>query len=211
ESHGIERLIDKVSVFTAASETFAGKNTNATIQDTIDRFRDIIPAAHEHGMSVRGYVSCAVRCPYEGDIPPTAVANVCQRLLALGINELDLGDTIGAATPATIEAVVVDVIETLEGRAVNSFGDPTLTLHLHDTFGRAASCIQTALELGVRSFDASTGGLGGCPYASTEDGRAPGNIALSTLVRALRDFGEDVAIDDAALASAEKLASELIS
>lgn len=211
KSHGVERMIDKVSVFTAASETFAAKNTNATIDETIERFRDIVPAAHEQGIQVRGYVSCVVRCPYEGDIPPTAVAEVCGKLLAIGVDELDLGDTIGAATPETIEPVIVDVIDTLEGRSMNSFGDPTLTLHLHDTFGHAPACVRTALELGVRSFDASAGGLGGCPYASTDEGRAPGNIAMSTLIQTLRDAGESLSIDNGALADADRIASEMIS
>lgn len=210
ESHGIERLIDKVSVFTAASETFAQKNTNAAIDDTLERFRAIVPAAHEQGMRVRGYISCVVRCPYEGDIPPTAVAEVARKLLAIGVDEIDLGDTIGVATPETIEAVIVDVIEALDGRATNGFGDPTLTLHLHDTFGHAAACVTTALELGVRSFDASAGGLGGCPYASSGTVRAPGNIALSTLVETVREAGEALAIDDDALATAELIASGLI-
>lgn len=210
ESHGVERLIDKVSVFTAASESFAEKNTNATIAETIERFRDIVPAAHEQGMAVRGYVSCVVRCPYEGDIPPTAVADVCGRLLEIGVDEIDLGDTIGAGTPENIEPVILEVIDALEGRATNSFGDPTLTLHLHDTFGRAAECVRAALELGVRSFDASAGGLGGCPYASTETSRAPGNIALSTLIATLRDAGEDISINDDALGAAERIAAGMI-
>jgi len=210
ETHGVERLVDKVAVFTAASETFSQKNTNATIDETIERFRSIIPSAHEHGMSVRGYVSCVVRCPYEGDVSPAAVADVSRRLLSIGVDEIDLGDTIGAGTPETIEPVIIDTIEALEGRAINSFGDPTLTLHLHDTFGHAAECVGTALELGVRSFDASAGGLGGCPYASTETQRAPGNIALSTLVAALHRGGEDAGVDGDALAAAEALARGLI-
>lgn len=210
ESHGVERLIDKVSVFTAASETFAAKNTNATIDDTIERFRDIVPAAHEQGIRVRGYISCIVRCPYEGDIPPTAVAQVARKLLAIRVDEIDLGDTIGAATPETIEPVIVDVIEALDGRAANSFGDPTLTLHFHDTFGHAGACVRTALELGVRSFDASAGGLGGCPYASTDGQRAPGNIAMSTLVRTLRDMDEAPQLDDTALREADDIARSLI-
>ena len=210
-THGVERLIDKVSVFTAASETFAQKNTNATIGDTIDRFRAIVPAAHEQGMSVRGYVSCVVRCPYEGEIPPTAVADVCRRLIEIGVDEIDLGDTTGAATPETIEPVIIDVIEALDGRSINDFDEPTLTLHLHDTFGRACECVGSALELGVRSFDAASGGLGGCPYASTPAARAPGNIALSVLVRALLEAGETLGIDTEAMAQAEIFASGLVS
>lgn len=210
EAHGVERLIDKVSVFTAASETFSAKNTNATIAETIERFRPIVPRAHEQGLRVRAYISCVVRCPYEGDIPPTVVADVAGRLLALGVDEIDLGDTIGAATPETVEAVILEVVDRLNGRAANDFGEPTLTLHLHDTFGRAAECVRAALEIGVRSFDASAGGLGGCPYASTPGHRAPGNIAMSTLVRTLEGAGSAPAIDHAALAQADAIARELI-
>lgn len=209
-SHGIERLIDKVSVFTAASESFARKNTNGTIADTIERFRPIVPAAHARGLRVRGYISCAVRCPYEGDIPPTAVARVAGELLGLGVDEIDLGDTIGAADPDTIAAVVLEVIDRLEGRAVSNFGDPMLTLHLHDTMGHAAECVRAALELGVRSFDASAGGLGGCPYASTPGRRAPGNISTTHLVRTIRSVGLESGVDDAALEAADRLASGMI-
>lgn len=210
DSRGVERLIDKVSVFTAASETFAEKNTNATIADTIDRFRPIVPRAHGQGIRVRAYISCVVACPYEGPIPPTAVAEVAARLLALGVDEIDIGDTIGAGTPETIEGVLLEVIDALAGRATNDFGDPTLTLHLHDTFGRAADCVRAALEIGVRSFDASSGGLGGCPYASKPGQRAPGNIAMSTLVRTIEDFGLASGIDHTAQADADAIASGLI-
>lgn len=210
EAHGVERLIDKVSVFTAASESFARKNTNATIAETIERFRPIVPRAHEHGMSVRAYVSCVIRCPYEGDVPPTAVARVVEQLLELGADEIDLGDTIGAGAPDTVTAVLLEVIEALGGRAANAFGDPTLTLHLHDTFGRAAECVRAAAEIGVRSFDASSGGLGGCPYASGPQGRAPGNLAMTTLVRTLESMDLATGIDPAAQAEADRIAGELI-
>lgn len=210
QAFGVERLIDKVSVFTAASESFAEKNTNATIAETIERFRPIVPRAHEHGLAVRGYVSCVVRCPFEGDIPPTAVAEVVGRLLEIGIDEIDLGDTIGAATPETIEPLVVEIVDRLDGRAYNRFGDPTLTLHLHDTFGHAAACVGTALELGVRSFDGASGGLGGCPYASTPGVRAPGNISLRALVGAIERAGYDSGIDQAAMNHADAVARGLL-
>lgn len=210
DARGVERLIDKISVFTAASETFAQKNTNATIADTIERFRPIVPRAHEQGMRVRAYISCAVACPYEGDIPPTAVAAVAARLLELGVDEIDLGDTIGAGTPETIGAVVMEVIDALGGRSTNQFGEPTLTLHLHDTFGHAPECVRAAAEIGVRSFDAASGGLGGCPYASKPGERAPGNIAMSTLVRTLEGMDLSTGIDHAMQAEADRIASELI-
>ncbi|MCR9074465.1 MAG: hydroxymethylglutaryl-CoA lyase [bacterium] len=210
EKHGIERLIDKVSVFAAASEGFSLKNTNGTIEEVLQRFEPLIPKAHEHRMMVRGYISCIVSCPFDGDIHPVAVADVASRLLEIGVDELDLGDTIGAATPDTIEPVIMETIDRLDGRAKNGFGDPTLTLHLHDTFGRASDCVRMALDLGVRSFDASAGGLGGCPYASTETTRAPGNIATSVLVHTIRDAGYTTGVDDAALQRAGAFAGGLL-
>jgi hydroxymethylglutaryl-CoA lyase len=210
ENHGIERLIDKVSVFAAASEGFSLKNTNGTIDEVLERFEPIIPKAHEHRMMVRGYISCIVRCPFDGDIHPVAVADVASRLLELGVDELDLGDTIGAATAESIEPVIMETIDRLDGRAMNGFGDPTLTLHLHDTFGKASECVRMALDLGVRSFDSSAGGLGGCPYASTETTRAPGNISTSVLVHTIRESGYSCGVDDAALSKANAFAGGLL-
>jgi hydroxymethylglutaryl-CoA lyase len=208
--HGIDRLIDKVSVFTAASEGFALKNTNATIEETLERFAPLMPVAHEHGLMVRGYVSCVIACPFDGVTDPIAVGDVVTRLLELGVDEIDLGDTIGAATPENIEPLIMEVIDRLDGEPTNSFGEPTLTLHLHDTFGRAAECVKIALELGVRSFDSSAGGLGGCPYASTGDTRAPGNISTLALVQAIEQSGFDSDIDHEALNKASEFASGLI-
>ncbi|MDF1810062.1 MAG: hydroxymethylglutaryl-CoA lyase [Phycisphaerales bacterium] len=209
-NHGIERLIDKVSVFTAASEGFAQKNTNASIEETLVRFEPVVARAHEHGMMVRGYISCIIQCPFDGYINPESVGDVMTRLISMGVDEIDLGDTIGAASPETIEMVVMEAIDRLDGESTNSFGDPTLTLHLHDTFGHAADCAKIAMELGVRSFDSSAGGLGGCPYASTPDSRAPGNISTLALVHAIHDSGLSTNIDQDALVNASKFASELI-
>ena len=210
QRHGIERLIDKVSVFTAASEGFALKNTNATIEETLRRFEPVVSKAHEHGLMVRGYISCVVRCPFDGFISPEAVGDVMARLLSMGIDEIDLGDTIGAATPKLIEPVIMEAIDRLDGESTNSFGDPTLTLHLHDTFGHASACVRMALDLGVRSFDSSAGGLGGCPYASTADSRAPGNISTLALVEAIKNAGLSTNIDQDALVEASEFASGLI-
>ena len=210
EAHGVERLIDKISVFTSATEGFARANTNATIAETLERFRPIVPRAHEHGLMVRAYISCVVRCPYDGDVSPAQVGDVASRLLELGADEIDLGDTIGAATPDTLEQVILEVIDRLGGEPINRFGDPALTLHLHDTFGTAHACAARSLELGVRSFDASAGGLGGCPYASSEGRRAPGNIATGTLLDAIEAAGLTHALDRAALDAASDAARGLI-
>lgn len=210
ESHGVDLLIDKVSVFAAASEGFSLKNTNGTIDEVLKRFEPMIPVAHEHGLMVRGYISCIVRCPFDGEVDPVMVGDVTSRLLDLGVDEIDLGDTIGAATPETIEAVIMEVIDRLDGQSTNRFGEPTLTLHLHDTFGRAADCVEMALDLGVRSFDSSAGGLGGCPYASTEQSRAPGNISTQTLVETVTGARFTTGVDTDALQEASVYAAGLI-
>lgn len=178
-------LIGKVSVFTAASETFCSKNINATIRESIERFNPVIKAAHEQSLLVRGYISCIIACPFEGPIAPAKVLEVCRMLADAGVDELDLGDTIGAGTPTTTRAL----LETLAPHF--NPGNPALplTYHAHDTFNTAAACIIEALAHGIRSFDSSAGGLGGCPYASKGTSRAPGNISTSLLIQTLIDAG----------------------
>lgn len=199
------RLIDKASVFTAASETFAQRNTNASIRETLARFTPVIGQAKVGGLATRGYISCVVACPFEGPIAPDAVAEVARSLVEMGIDELDLGDTIGAATPETITRVTSTVMRAIEGSGVG------ITLHLHDTEGHAAACAVAAYrELGITSFDASAGGLGGCPYASKGPGdRAPGNIATMTLLSALLNAGASSSIDTERLVAASAFAASL--
>lgn len=196
--------IDKIAVFTAASETFSQRNTNATIAETIARFRPVIRMAREHGLAVRGYVSCVVACPYEGPIAPEQVLEVCLRLADLGVDEIDLGETIGAGTPESITALLKLVTRELSGT-----GAPLLTLHLHDTHGRAGECVSAALECGIRSFDGAAGGLGGCPYASAGGKRAPGNIATLTLVRTVEEAGFETGLDCTALEEASEVAARM--
>ena len=205
---GIERLIGKAAVFTAASETFSVKNTNASIDQTLERFAPVLGLAKEHGIAVRGYVSCAIACPFEGAIEAGEVVRVAERLLGLGVDEIDLGDTIGAGTPDTV-ARLLDVFRAHFGAGL--FAADRLTLHLHDTFGTAADCVRTALDIGVRSFDGSAAGLGGCPYASTADRRAPGNIATETLVRTIHGAGFETGVDLGALAEASACAARIAS
>jgi len=202
-------VIDKISVFTAASETFSQKNTNASIAETIKRFAPVIAAAKQLGKRTRGYISCIVECPFEGPIAPEKIGEVCASLLELGIDEIDLGDTIGAASAETISPALLAAIEALDGARTNSFGEPTLTLHLHDTFGRAAECVLEALTLGVRSFDGAAAGLGGCPYASVGNERAPGNIATELLVRTIEDTGQPTGVHRAKLAAAGAFAQRI--
>ena len=195
------RVIDKVSIFTAASETFAQKNTNASIAETLDRFRPVIARARQECLLVRGYVSCVVECPFEGPIAAEKVAAVADSLAQLGADEIDLGETIGAGTPEKIEGMLRAVVRRVAA--------PRLTLHLHDTRGRATECAVRALELGIRSFDGAAGGLGGCPYASTPGKRAPGNIATAALVAAIERWGGMTHIRQRELAAASEFAGSL--
>lgn len=223
-------ILDKVSVFTAASETFSQRNTNASIAESIERFRPVLKAAAANGLGVRLYVSCVVECPFEGPISAAQVAKVAEGLLWLvshsdyfpslegkrtfGSIDLDLGDTIGAATPGKL----TPVLEKVRGLTVwnDVTGEkPPMVLHLHDTFGRAADCVRAALDLGVRSFDGSVAGLGGCPYASKTlpDGtiqRAPGNISTELLVRTIHEAGYRTNVNLDALADAAAFAREIV-
>ncbi|MFO0833518.1 MAG: hydroxymethylglutaryl-CoA lyase [Phycisphaerales bacterium] len=203
------RVLDKVSVFTAASETFSRKNTNASIEETIERFRPVVARAKANSLLVRGYVSCAVACPFEGAIKPQAVASVSRRLADLGVDEISLGDTIGAGTPESVVAMLDGVRAGLSGEWTSD--EFKLNLHLHDTFGRAAACVVAALSAGVRSFDASVAGLGGCPYASTPGKRAPGNIDTSLLIRTIRDRGFSTGATPDTLAEAAAFARSIVS
>lgn len=196
----------KVAVVAAASETFSQKNLNASIDETADRLAPVFEAAGGAGMPVRVYVSCAVSCPFEGPIAPERVAAVADRLLGLcpasgPRAELDLADTIGVATPDDVAALL---------GAIDPGLLPRTTLHLHDTHGRARACVGTALEMGVRSFDGSAGGLGGCPFAAAHAGeRAPGNIATEALVRAVHDAGYTTGVDLDLLSEASACARRL--
>jgi hydroxymethylglutaryl-CoA lyase len=199
--------IDKVSVITAASETFSKRNTNATIAESIDRVRPVIERARGQHFHNRGYISCAIACPFEGAVSPQRVAAVARMLADIGVSEIDLGDTIGAGTPDTVRAMLTAVIDELGPEWLTH---RRIVLHLHDTFGRAAECVRAALELGIRSFDGSVAGLGGCPYAGTPGRRAPGNISTETLVRTVHEAGFETGVDMAALARAGEFASSIV-
>lgn len=200
------KLIDKIAVFTAASETFSRKNTNASIAESIGRFRPVVEIAHRAGMEIRAYISCVIACPFEGPIRPERVNEVARQLLELGIDDLDLGDTIGAGTPESINTLLRRFDSEI---SIDALGAIT-TLHLHDTFGRAAECVKAALDMGITSFDGSVGGLGGCPYASTPGKRAPGNISTETLVRTVHAAGFTTGVDLDALEAAAAYAREIV-
>ncbi|MCP3098807.1 hydroxymethylglutaryl-CoA lyase [Myxococcus sp. K15C18031901] len=172
-----------VAVFTSASESFARKNINSSIEESFARFAPVFEAARADGIPVRGYVSCAIACPYEGRVAPERVAHVARRLVEAGCYEVSLGDTIGVGTPATVmpllEAVAAVVpLERIAG-------------HFHDTYGMGIANVHAAYEFGVRVFDSSVGGLGGCPYAKG----ATGNVATEDLVYLLKDRGIDTGVD----------------
>ena len=152
----------EVAIFAAASETFSQKNINCTISQSLQRFEAIMDQAHTDKIPVRGYISCVVDCPYEGAVSPTAVANVAKQLLDMGCYEISLGDTTGKGTPLTI-ATMLDCVTQL-------IPPSKLAGHFHDTNQRALENIDVSLEKGIRRFDSSIGGIGGCPYAPGAQG-----------------------------------------
>ena len=179
----LEAKVDKIAVFTAASETFSRKNTNASIAETLERFSPVISRAKQSRLRLRAYISTVIACPYEGPIDPSRVRDLAAKLLDLGVDEIDLGDTIGVAVPSDIELLY----ESLHGLL-----EPSQTiLHLHDTRGTALACAYRAWQLGVRSFDSSCGGIGGCPYAPG----AAGNLATEDLVYTFNKMGLDTGAD----------------
>ena len=191
---GMERAlaanVEKISVFTAASETFSQKNTNASIQETLERFKPVIKLAKQSKLPVRAYISCVVACPYEGLIAPNTVRALASKLLDLGVDEIDLGETIGVAVPTDIQALYDGISDLLQPQET--------TLHLHDTRGTALACALAALQLGVVNFDTSCGGLGGCPYAPN----SAGNLATEDLVYMCSKMGYEINIDMNALFAA---------
>ena len=186
----LEAEVDKISVFVSATEGFSQRNTNGSIEQVLQRITPVITRAHLAGLPVRGYVSCIIRCPWDGAVDPAQVRRVCASLLEIGVDELDLGDTIGAAQPESL-AQLYEVMASLVEPAAT-------TLHLHDTNGQAIACVRRGLELGVRSFDASAGGLGGCPFAQG----APGNVATEVLLSAVKDAGFESGVDAQRVADA---------
>src|SRR5882672_11562523 len=173
----------EIAVFGAATETFSRKNINCSIGESLERFAPVVAAAKARGIRVRGYISVVAGCPYEGEVRPAAVASLAGELYGMGCYEVSLGDTIGVGTPKKIRAVIEAV-----GRKVPmaKFGG-----HYHVTYGQALANIYASLELGVKTFDSSVAGLGGCPYAKG----ATGNVATEDVVYMLDGLGIDTGID----------------
>lgn len=173
----LQSAVSEVAVFTAASESFTRKNTNCSIDESLSRASELMTAARANNVPVRGYVSCVVGCPYEGDIAPAKVAEVASKLLDMGCYEISLGDTIGVGTPASTEAMLSTVLQAVPA--------DKLAVHLHDTYGQALANIYAALQMGVAVVDSSVAGLGGCPYAKG----ASGNVATEDVVYLLNGLG----------------------
>ncbi|MSN26781.1 MAG: hydroxymethylglutaryl-CoA lyase [Geobacter sp.] len=173
----------EISVFGAASEAFSRRNINCSIAESLERFAPVIEAARQRGIKVRGYVSCVLGCPYQGEVPLEAVADISQRLFEMGCYEISLGDTIGIGTPGQAQAMVKAVAERVPL--------DRLAAHFHDTYGQALANILAVLELGVSVVDSSVAGLGGCPYAKG----AAGNVASEDLLWMLNGLGIETGVD----------------
>lgn len=173
----------EVAVFGAASEAFSHKNINCSIAESLNRFRPLLTQAQQAGVAVRGYVSCALGCPYQGEVAPAAVAEVAYALFEMGCYEISLGDTIGVGTPLRTQAVIEAVVRAVP--LANIAG------HFHNTYGMAIANIYAALEAGVTVFDASVAGLGGCPYASG----ASGNVATEDVVWLMQGLGIETGVN----------------
>jgi isopropylmalate/homocitrate/citramalate synthase len=191
---GLERAlesgVEEIAVFGAASEAFSQRNINCSIAESLERFRPVCTAALARGLRLRGYVSCVLGCPYEGDVPAARVAEVAAALAEMGCAEVSLGDTIGVGTPLKARAMLSTVAEQVPLER--------LAVHFHDTYGQALANILACLEMGVATVDAAVAGLGGCPYAKG----ASGNVATEDVVYLLDGLGIATGIDLDRLAAA---------
>ena len=189
---------DEIVVFAAASEAFSQKNINCSIAESIERFAPVVEAAHAAGIKVRGALSCAVGCPYEGDISADQVERVVHLMKGIGVDHLGVADTIGVGTPKKVQAAME--------RALKHYPLVGVSGHFHDTYGQALANIYACLELGVHHFDTSVAGLGGCPYAKG----ATGNVASEDVVFMLNGLGIDTGIDLDLLVDAGAFISDVL-
>jgi hydroxymethylglutaryl-CoA lyase len=189
---------DEVVVFGAASEAFSQKNINCSIAESIERFAPVVKAARDAGISVRGAMSCTVGCPYEGDVAPERVAYLAGLMKSIGIQRVDVADTIGVGTPRKVQAAME---ATLKHYALNDVSG-----HFHDTYGQALANTLASLEMGVWNFQSSIAGLGGCPYAKG----ATGNVATEDVVYMMQGMGIDTGIDLDALIDAGVFISQAL-
>ncbi len=194
----LQARADEVAVFVAASESFSHKNINCSIADSLERTRPIFDAAKANAVRVRGYISCVLGCPYEGEIDPRQVAAVADSLYRMGAYEVSLGDTIGTGTAGKTKALIELCAQNVPVTA--------LAGHFHDTYGQALTNVYAALEMGVATFDCSVAGLGGCPYAKG----ATGNVASEDVVYLLRGLGIETGVDMTKLRRAGHYISEFL-
>jgi hydroxymethylglutaryl-CoA lyase len=199
---GFERALaagaDEVAIFAVASETFSHKNINCGIKESLERFSELMRAAQQHNMPVRGYVSCVLGCPYEGDVAPQAVAELTGSLLDMGCYEISLGDTIGVGNAGSMQRLL-DVL-------LARFTPDELAVHCHDTYGQALSNILVALQHGIYTIDASVAGLGGCPFAPG----ASGNVATEDVVYMLHGMGIETGLSlDKLIAAGSRISATL--
>ncbi|MDX1444460.1 MAG: hydroxymethylglutaryl-CoA lyase [Gammaproteobacteria bacterium] len=199
---GMERAIEvgakEVSIFTAASETFNQKNINASIAESLERFEPVMAMARDNDIKVRGYVSCVLGCPYEGEIHPEAVAEVAAELFRMGCYEISLGDTIGVGTPRKARQMVYQCARRVPMER--------LAIHFHDTRNQALANILACLDMGIATVDSSVSGLGGCPYAAG----AAGNVATEDVVYMLHGMGIDTGVDLRKLLETSKWINETL-
>lgn len=188
---------DEVAVFASASEGFSRKNLNCSIAESLERFAPVLAAAQAAGVPVRGYVSCITECPYDGPVAPETVLAVARDLLTMGCYEVSLGDTLGHATPAGVQRLLALLVTEL--------GAERLAGHFHDTRARALDNIAVALDHGLRVFDSSVGGMGGCPYAPG----AKGNVATEAVLALMDRLGHETGVDPAALEKAARHAAAI--
>ena len=174
---------DEVVIFGAASEAFSQKNINCSIAESIERFREVAQAAKQNGVRLRGSISCALGCPYQGEVALESVADVVRRMHDLGCDEIDIADTIGVGTPRKVQAVIE--------RAAQEFPLERLSGHFHDTYGQALANIYASMEAGVTIFHSSVAGLGGCPYAKG----ATGNVSTEDVLYMMNGLGIETGID----------------
>ncbi|MDX3928312.1 MAG: hydroxymethylglutaryl-CoA lyase [Shinella sp.] len=191
--------VDEVAIFVSASEGFSRANVNCSIAESLDRLQPVAQAARSDGIPLRGYVNCVVVCPYDGPTPPKAAADVAEKLLVLGCREVALGETFGRGRPEEVAAMLKAVCAVVPARQ--------LAGHYHDTDGHALANIRTSLDHGLRVFDASVGGLGGCPYAPG----ARGNVDTCAVAAMLEELGFSSGLDRQMLDEAARLGRELVS
>lgn len=194
----IEAGVREVAVFGAASESFSQKNINCSISESLSRFEAVFEMAEKHDIKVRGYVSCVMGCPYEGDISPEAVTKVSKSLIDMGCYEVSLGDTIGVGTPRATRLLLENVLKEVDVSK--------LAAHFHDTYGQALVNLYTALEYGVSTVDSAVAGLGGCPYARG----ASGNVATEDVLYMLNGMGVSTGIDMNKLLVASSYISDIL-